>query len=119
MVGVGVAVLIALSGCSLLGELLGQKTTTPQENHELQRLSAVNFKRDWPGTQSIRFTQEGNYSGAGTWAANAVVTIEGKNYQQIIGPYEDGGDPLPEPGSIAPTESMTVYYSDGTSEVIE
>lgn len=79
----------------------------------------MSFKRDWPGTQSIRFTQEGSVSGAGSWSANAVVTIAGKDYDEILGPEQLIGQDLPSPDATPASESLTVHYSDGTSEVIE
>lgn len=105
----------SLSGCSLLGA----GTLSPEETHEMQRLTAINFRRDWPATESIRFTQEGNVSGAGTWAVNAVVTIGGRDYREIVGLYEGGGEPLPQRDAHAPTASMLIHFSDGTSEVLK
>lgn len=95
-----------------------QKTTTKQ-NLELQRTTALKFKEFQPDVEVITFTQEGSRSGSGQWAANAVVTIGGKQYQEIIGPWEIGGDPLPDPATpFAPTP-VTVNYFDGSSEVLE
>jgi hypothetical protein len=47
-----------------------------------------------------------------------VVTIDGKDYDQIIGPYSGGGDDLPRPAEGQPPSPLTVNYSDGSSEVI-
>lgn len=116
--GIVVAVIVGMSGCSLLGEALGQKTTTAEENHEFQRETAQKFRVVWPAIQSIRYTQEGSYSGSGNWAANATVTIANKEYQEIIGPDTRAGDDIPDPGAFPPAEALTVYYSDGTSEVL-
>lgn len=97
---------------------MGQKTITATENHELQRKAAEEFKSKWPATESINFTHEGKVSGAGSWGASAIVTMGGKEYQQLVGLGVGGGDPLPEPGSLPPSGAMTVGYSDGTSEVL-
>ena len=101
-----------------VGEARRQMTTTPEENHELQRHTALRFKEKFPATESIRFTQEGSISGAGSWAANAVVTIAGQDYRQIMGPSERIGEALPAPDSLPPVESTTVHYSDGSSEAL-
>ena len=70
-----------------------------------------------PALTSIRFVSEGHVDGAGAWAADAVMTIDGKEYEEVLGTFLSGGDPIPSvpPGSKAgPVE---VLYSDGTTEV--
>ncbi|MFF9565233.1 hypothetical protein ACF1AJ_17940 [Leifsonia sp. NPDC014704] len=116
-VAVIAALIAALSGCSLIGDALKQKTT-PAENREYQRITAQNQHSRWPNMDEITFTQEGSIDGSGTWAANAIVTIDGKDYDRIIGPYSGIGDdiPVPSPGFVG--GPLTVHYSDGTSEVI-
>jgi len=116
-VAVIAALIAALSGCSLIGDALKQKTT-PAENREYQRITAQNQHSRWPNMDEITFTQEGSIDGSGTWAANAIVTIDGKDYDRIIGPYSGIGDdiPVPPPGFVG--GPLTVNYSDGTSEVI-
>jgi hypothetical protein len=96
-----------------------QRKTTPAENHKYQRITAVNKKERWPNVDVITFVEEGSFDGSGTWAAGAVVTIDGQDYRQILGPYSGGGDELPRPVGGQPPSPLTVNYSDGSSEVIE
>ena len=117
IVGVIAALLAGSSGCSLIGDTLQQKTTT-KENLELQRITAAKFKEFQPDVEVITFIEEGSYSGAGQWAANAIVVIAGSEYEEIIGPWTTFGDPLP---SSAPSDArppVTVHYTDGKSEVL-
>jgi hypothetical protein len=117
-VGIITALLAGSSGCSLIGDTLQQKTTT-KENLALQRVAAQKFKSNWPQTHIITFTQEGsNNDESGQWATNAIVTIGGKRYQEIVGPRMTGGDPLPDPAPPTPPTPVTVNYSDSTSEVL-
>lgn len=94
-----------------------QKTTTKQ-NLENQRISAQKFISNWPQVELIEFTREGSVDGSGEWSTNAVVTIEGKKYEEIIGPWETAGDDLPAPPESYSPKPVTVKYSDGTSEVL-
>jgi hypothetical protein len=111
------AVLAGSSGCSLIGDTLQQKTTTKQ-NLENQKYVAFRFIKFQPDVEVITFTQEGSIDGSGEWAVNAVVTIGGKEYKQILGMSVGGGDPLPDtPATHAPAP-VTVNYSDGTMEVL-
>ncbi|NUU07449.1 hypothetical protein [Leifsonia sp. C5G2] len=112
-----VALLAGLTGCSFIADTL-QRKTTPAENHKYQRITAVNTKKYWPNIDVITFVEEGSFLGSGTWSANAVVTIDGKDYRQILGPYSGGGEDLPLPVAGQPSSSLTVNYSDGSSEVI-
>ncbi|NUU06035.1 hypothetical protein HNO83_06690 [Leifsonia sp. C5G2] len=86
-----------------------------------QRKVAEQTIRDYPSPEleSIRFTSEGHVNGAGDWNANAIVTIEGKEYRELLGIHLSGGDIFPTlpPGSMA--GPVTVTYSDGTSEVMK
>ena len=139
VLAIAAAVALGTAGCiafgivaNVIGEAVGtvgevagairearrQMTTTPEENHELQKSTALRFKEKFPATESIRFTQEGNISGAGSWAASAFVTIDGKDYRQIMGPSERIGEALPAPDSLPPVDSTTVHFSDGSSEVL-
>ena len=98
---------------------MNQQKTTLQENLRYQKLTAEKFKSNWPAAEIVRFTQEGSVSGSGQWAANAIVTIDGKEYQEIIGPWETGGDPLPNPRGSISSGPVMVIYSDGTTEVLK
>lgn len=109
--------LAALTGCSLIGDVLQQKTTT-EENLKYQRVTAQNFKKTWTNTDVITFTQEGSIDGSGSWAANATVTVDGNEYRQIIGPYSAVGDKLPLPAEGASPSPVLVNYSNGTTEVL-
>lgn len=120
VVAFGLACVLGLgsSGCSFIGDALQQKTTL-QENLRYQKLAAQKFISNWPYVEIITFTREGSFDGSGEWSANAIVTIEGKEYRQILGPWTGGGAPFPEsPASFTPAP-VTVNYSDGTSEVLE
>lgn len=112
-----VAVLAALSGCSLIGDVM-QRKTTPAENHRYQRITAVNKKERWPNVDVITFLEEGSFLGSGEWCANTVVTIDGHDYRQTLGAYSGSGDELPRPVDGQPPSPLTVNYSDGSSEVI-
>nr|WP_246298263.1 hypothetical protein [Leifsonia soli] len=85
-----------------------------------QRTVALQTMRDYPNPalESIRFTSEGHVNGAGDWNANAIVTIEGKEYRELLGIHLSGGDIFPTlpPGSVA--GPVTISYSNGTSEVL-
>jgi hypothetical protein len=109
--------LVTLAGCSLIGDTL-QRKTTPAENHKYQRITAVNKKERWPNVDVITFIDEGRFKGSGTWSASAVVTIDGQDYDQIIGPHSAIGDDLPRPVEGQGSSPLTVNYSDGSSEVI-
>jgi hypothetical protein len=95
-----------------------QKTTSP-ENLANQRISAQKFISNWPNVEVIEFTREGSVDGSGEWSTNAVVTIDGRKYEEIIGPWETAGDDLPNPPESLSPKPVTVKYSDGTSEVLE
>jgi len=98
---------------------MDQKKTTAEENHELQRLTALKLRDNWPAAESVRFTQEGGYAGSGQWAASAIVTIHGENYDETLGPGITFGAPLPDPDADPASESLHVFYSDDTSEVLK
>jgi hypothetical protein len=92
-----------------------QAATTNLANQKTAALNLLGYR---PDVESIRFTQEGSVGGGGSWAANAVITIDGVEYKEILGLKRAGGNPLPSlsPG-LAPRRA-TVIYSDGTTEVM-
>ena len=91
-----------------------------------QRASALYFRDQYqPNVEKVRFTQDGSRPGLGApWGANAVATVDGVDYQVIIGPeigpgFVGGSGVPPTAPTPAPRLPLTVVYSDGTSEVIE
>jgi hypothetical protein len=114
---IAVALALSLGGCGLGGNGVNKET-----NLANQREAAIAFLETQGGVEKIRFTQEGGLSGFGApWAVNAVVTVNGEEYNEILGTerFSRGGNPLP---SIAPGTApapVTVIYSDESSEVIE
>ena len=112
------ALLAALTGCSLIGDMMQPKTTLA-ENLEYQRIAAKKFKQFQPDVAEITFTREGSFDGSGQWTTNAIVTIEGEQYREILGPHEIAGAPLPDPSSSLGPIPVTINYSDGTSEVLK
>ncbi|SEH99093.1 MULTISPECIES: hypothetical protein [unclassified Leifsonia] len=113
VIGVMVALLVVVVSCSAIGYTVKQTNLANQKN------AAIKFISGWPDVEEIRFTQEGSVGGGGSWAVNAVVTIAGKEYQEILGPHTLGGEPLPEPQTPPSAASVTVIYSDGTTEVLK
>lgn len=97
---------------------MNQQKTTLQENLKYQKLTAQKFIEYQPDVEVITFTREGSIAGSGQWAANAIVTIAGKEYRQIIGPWEAIGEDLPNTPSSYIPGPVTVNYSDGSSEVL-
>jgi hypothetical protein len=117
------ALIVGLTSCSAIGDRL----MTPEPPiHEQQRASALYYRDEYqPNVEKIRFTRDGSRPGLGVpWCVNAVATVDGVDYQVIIGPATSpgfvGDNGMPPK---APTPSvhfpLTVVYSDGTSEVIE
>ncbi len=93
---------------------------------EQQRAAALYFRDEYqPNVEKVRFTQDGSRGGLGApWGANAVATVDGADYQVIIGPkigpgFVGGSDVPPDAPTPSPHLPLTVVYSDGTSEVIE
>ena len=112
-----------LSACSVIGARL--MTPDPPVKDQ-QRASALYFRDEYqPNVEKIRFTQDGNRPGLGaSWSVNAIATIEGHDYYVIISPtlgpaFVGGTGEPPEAPTPAPHLTLTVIYSDGTSEVIE
>ncbi|MFJ8893810.1 hypothetical protein ACIRCZ_04440 [Leifsonia sp. NPDC102414] len=118
-----VGLIVGLSACSLIGDRL---MTPDPPVREMQRDAALYFRSEYqPNVETVRFTRDGSRPGVGVpWCVNAVATVDGVDYQVIIGPATGpgfvGDNGMPPP---APTPSghlpLTVVYSDGTSEVIE
>lgn len=113
VIGVMAALLIVLVSCSVIGYTVRQTNLTNQKN------AALKFIVNQPDLEILRFTNEGSVSGSGSWAVNAVVTIGGKEYQEILGPHTLAGDPLPDTPIPLTPAPVTVIYSDGTSEVLK
>jgi hypothetical protein len=102
------------------GNSVGQHSTS-QSNLDNQKKAALALLRDQGGVQQIRFTRDGSVDGSGFWSANAVVKIEGLEYQEILGTgeYSAAGNPMPTVTPDASPAAVTVIYSDGTSEAIK
>jgi hypothetical protein len=122
------AVLVGATGCGDVGHriLYGNSTERPKSNLEYQRESALRFRTGWANVEQIRFEEEGNTPGLGaSWRANAVATIDGKDYEVTIGTNTTAirqSDSPPRMPTLAPSASpmvLTIIYSDGTTEVIE
>ncbi|MFJ8895896.1 hypothetical protein ACIRCZ_15025 [Leifsonia sp. NPDC102414] len=119
----GVALIAGLSACSLIGDRLMPPDPPVRDQ---QRASALYFRDQWqPNVEEVRFTRDGGRPGLGaSWRANAIATIEGREYYVIISPdlgpsFVGGTGTPPEAPTPAPHLPLTVVYSDGTSEVIE
>ena len=92
---------------------------TTATNLANQRKAALEFVGPRPEITKVVFSEEGSVGGSGLWAANAVLTVDGNEYQAILGlgigatswePWQN-----PPPGTMRST--VTVVYSDGTTEV--
>lgn len=120
IVALAAGVTSGLSGCSIFLALSNHQPSR-EENLANQRKVALQTIRDYPNPalESIRFTSEGHVNGAGDWNANAVVTIGGKEYQELLGIMLSGGDPFPAAPPGSKSGEVTVSYSDGTSEVLK
>jgi len=98
--------------------------TQDPPNRQLQRESALAFRERQPDVEKILFTREGDRPAFGaSWRVNAVATVSGVEYQVIIGPdigpaFVGVGVPPTAPTPFPPA-TLTVVYSDGSSEVIE
>lgn len=119
VVALATGVTAGLGGCSVFRGVVNQQLTM-EENLANQRTVALQTMRDYPNPalESIRFTSEGHVNGAGGWAANAVVTIEGKEYQELLGTSVSVGDAFPTAPVNTAHGPVKVIYSDGTSEVL-
>ena len=115
------AVGVGVSGCGAGDDVSGQQgqVQVHAENLAKQRESALALIANHPDVEVIRFTQEGDRPGLGApWSANAVVTIGGKDYQEILGPRSRAGESLPDAPPSSSPRPVTVIYSDGSSEVL-
>ncbi|SDH01512.1 hypothetical protein SAMN04515691_3726 [Leifsonia sp. 98AMF] len=119
----GVALVAGLMGCGPLRDRL--RTPDPPVK-ELQRESALYYRDEYqPNVEKVRFTRDGDRPGFGaSWCTNAIATVAGSDYHVIIGPETGpafvGGDGAPPEAPAPPPDlSLTIVYSDGTSEVIE
>ena len=124
-VAVASALLLGTTGCGDMGHRILYGTLKPKSNREYQRESALEFRKGWANTEQIRFTEEGSKQGFTAWEADAVVTIDGKDYEVILGggAITIRGTDLPPtmptlPPSV-PHVALTLIYSDGSREVIE
>ena len=113
------AVCAGVGGCALGEDVSGQQEQRLENNLAKQKQAALKFIQNQPDVEKIRFTQEGNNPGLGSsWGANAVVTIDGKEYDEILGLNTLVGDPLPDTPPAYTPRPVTVVYSDGSSEVL-
>ena len=94
---------------------------TTATNLANQRKAALEFVGPRPEITKVVFSEEGSVGGSGLWAANAVLTVDGEEYQAILGlgigatswePWQS-----PPPGTKPST--VTLVYSDGTTEVLK
>jgi len=114
-----IALSVGLSACVFGGNAVSEEKST-HVNLINQRKVALAFLDLHPGIDRIRFTQDGGPSGFGApWAANAVITMGGEDYQAILGIGILSSDPLPSVAAGTAPGPTTVVYSDGSSEVIE
>ncbi|MFF9565073.1 hypothetical protein ACF1AJ_17120 [Leifsonia sp. NPDC014704] len=106
--------LILLTSCSLGG------AEPEQSNRANQRKAAQALLATQPGVEAITFTQDGAVGGGGSWAANAVVTIDGLEYQEILGleKWSYGGEPMPTAKRSGTSASVAITYSGGSAEVL-
>ncbi|SEI07043.1 MULTISPECIES: hypothetical protein, partial [unclassified Leifsonia] len=95
--------------------------TVKQTNLANQRTAALALLETQSGVEQIRFTQEGSVGGSGAWAVNAVVTVGGREYLQILGlrKWSLLGQRMPTLAPPATPAPVTVIYSDGSSEVLK
>jgi len=93
--------------------------TDHETNLAIQKKVAIRFVAMQGGVEEIRFTQEGGKPGLGaSWRADAVVTIDGVEYRETLGPSILSGDSLPDIPPSAHNQT-TVIFSDGTRDLIE
>ncbi|WP_460632094.1 hypothetical protein [Leifsonia lichenia] len=91
-----------------------------QANLANQRKVAVTFIKDYPNPdlEAIRYVDSGGVRGYGSWAANTVITVTGRDYYGTLGTFFSTGDALPPIESEMHPGPVTLTYSDGTSEVL-
>lgn len=99
---------------------MSQEETT-EMNLANQRRVALKFINDYsnPDLTALRFTREGGRPGFGaSWRVNAVATVGGADFEEILATDFWGGDPLPDAPVGAAPAPVDVTYSDGTSEIL-
>ncbi|SDH63925.1 hypothetical protein SAMN04515691_0596 [Leifsonia sp. 98AMF] len=103
--------LILLTSCSLGG------AEPEQGNRANQRKAAQALLATQPG---VAFTQDGAIDGGGSWAVNAVVTIDGLECQEILGleKWSYGGEPMPTVKRSGTSAVVAITSSDGSAEVL-
>ena len=93
-----------------------------QANLTNQKKAAVEFIDGYlnPDLETITFTSDGSVDGSGSWAANAVITVGGTEYQAILGVGNGASEPLPQatPRAGADPRRVNVVFSDGTTEEV-
>ncbi|NUU05099.1 hypothetical protein [Leifsonia sp. C5G2] len=110
------------NGCSLIGGTTVSQEEAREINLENQRRVALKFINDYsnPELTALRFTNEGGRPGFGaSWRVNAVATVNGADFEEILATDFWGGDPLPDTPAGAAAASVCVTYSDGTSEILK
>lgn len=107
-----------LGGCSVFRGVVNQQLTT-EENLANQRKFASQFVHDYPHPEleTIRYTTEGYVDEAGSWGADAVLTLDGKDYEGFLGDLT-AGESLPRVPSGATPGDVTLIYSNEASEVL-
>ena len=119
-VTIAAGITTSLSGCSFFGETVN-KQFSAQDNLANQREAAIDFIGVHPEVNAITFTKEGGVSGSGTWAANALVSVGGTQYQAILGlgVGSTSWQPWPSQSATTTPSPVTLTYSDGTSEELK
>ena len=113
---------VGVSGCSLIGGTAVSKDEATEMNLANQRRVAQKFVSDYSNEEltALRFANEGGRPGLGaSWRVNAVATIGGTAFEEILATDFWGGDPLPSAAPGAQPGPLHVTYSDGTSEVLK
>ena len=115
VIGAAAALLVVLVSCSVIGY------TVNQTNLANQRTAALALLETQSGVEQSEFTREGSVGGDGSWAVNAVVTVEGREYREILGlrKWSLAGERMPTIEPSATAAAVTVIYSGGTSEVLK
>ncbi|TDP98907.1 hypothetical protein AXZ95_2812 [Leifsonia sp. 115AMFTsu3.1] len=118
--GLTAAIVLALTSCSIFGESATTREATRATNLANQGTVALALLATHPGVEAITFTQDGAVGGGGSWAVNAVVTIDCLEYQEILGleKWSYGGEPMPTVKRSGTSASVAITYSDGSAEVL-
>lgn len=116
IVAILLSLALGLGACTLGRDAVSRRQTNLAKQKEV----ALIFRKNYPAVEKIRFTREGNEPGLGApWSVNAVVTLEGKEYEEILGFLSIGGEPMPDVDPPSPQKPTLVIFSDGTTEEIE